>query len=343
MSLTVPIMKPLTMKKWLLSFGALALLLVATTALAQSGDGYDLPWYTIDSGGGSAIQSGAYTWGGTAGQPDAGTLTEGTYTFRGGFWGGVFSPVDYTSTQSGAWSSGGTWDQLAAPAYDAVVTISAGDTVTVSAAAACYRLTVEHGATLVLAEGATLTVGETVSNAGTLQQTQPVSATAGTVVFLAFGDHRGVELTTPNDLGPVTVTVRTLASGEYCTADGAASPPYADRCFRIQPTHDLSATVRLWALASEIGFSGIPAVFHNPGGTDVWTELTTGAANGTVGDYIYAEAETSSFSYFLIAQTSQGPTMLGLHALLADTSIALVLFGLLLGVGVSLLLHKRRQ
>jgi hypothetical protein len=71
------------------------LLLVASTALAQSGSGpstslatsYELSWWTVD-GGGAHISAGEYTLAGTVGQPDANALTGGGYTLAGGFWGG---------------------------------------------------------------------------------------------------------------------------------------------------------------------------------------------------------------------------------------------------------------
>ena len=64
------------------------LLLAASTVLAQSGGGYDLSWSTVDGGGETFSSGGVYTLGGTAGQPDAGLLTGGSYTLGGGFWGG---------------------------------------------------------------------------------------------------------------------------------------------------------------------------------------------------------------------------------------------------------------
>src|SRR5512136_1869901 len=81
----------------------LALALVATIpalALAQtgggpstsSGAGYDLTWYTIDNGGGTAAgvgPPGPYSLNGTVGQPDASAWSGGGYTLVGGFWGGA--------------------------------------------------------------------------------------------------------------------------------------------------------------------------------------------------------------------------------------------------------------
>jgi hypothetical protein len=73
-----------------------AVLLLAGTAaplaLAQGGDkpaapddAYSISWYTVDGGGGTSAGE-PFTLLGTAGQPDAGTLTGGDYTLTGGFW-----------------------------------------------------------------------------------------------------------------------------------------------------------------------------------------------------------------------------------------------------------------
>ena len=75
-------------KKWLsLTLALMAGLLVVSVALAQSGGGYDLTWWTADGGGGAA-SGGGYALNGTIGQPDAGALSGGGYTLAGGFWGG---------------------------------------------------------------------------------------------------------------------------------------------------------------------------------------------------------------------------------------------------------------
>jgi hypothetical protein len=64
------------------------LLFLAGSVLAQSGDRYDLSWWTVDGGGDTFSTGGNYTLGSTIGQPDADTLTGGGYTLGGGFWGG---------------------------------------------------------------------------------------------------------------------------------------------------------------------------------------------------------------------------------------------------------------
>lgn len=63
----------------------LVLLLTTLTVSAQSGDGFDLSWSTIDGGGGTSI-GGNYSLSGTVGQADAGVQSGGGYTLAGGFW-----------------------------------------------------------------------------------------------------------------------------------------------------------------------------------------------------------------------------------------------------------------
>ena len=62
-----------------------ALLLLASVALAQFGDGYDLSWWTVGGGGATFSTGGGYSLGGTVGQPDAGVLIDSDYTLVGGF------------------------------------------------------------------------------------------------------------------------------------------------------------------------------------------------------------------------------------------------------------------
>jgi len=80
------------MRKWLPTLTILtAATLLAITARAQSGGGYDLSWWTIDGGGITFAVGGTFDLGGTIGQPDASyALTGGTYSLTGGFW---FTPA----------------------------------------------------------------------------------------------------------------------------------------------------------------------------------------------------------------------------------------------------------
>jgi hypothetical protein len=58
-------------------------LLLPALGLAQQ---YSIDWSTIDGGGGTST-GGVFTVTGTVGQPDAGTMSGGSYTLSGGFWG----------------------------------------------------------------------------------------------------------------------------------------------------------------------------------------------------------------------------------------------------------------
>jgi uncharacterized membrane protein len=66
----------------------LVILLLAAAGIVYAHlAGYSLPWWTVDSGGGTST-GGSYSLSGTIGQPDAGTLSGGNYRLEGGFWGG---------------------------------------------------------------------------------------------------------------------------------------------------------------------------------------------------------------------------------------------------------------
>ncbi len=58
-----------------------------TDASAPQTTSYEIAWSTFDGGGQTSTGS-TYALTGTMGQPDAGmTLSGGTYTLAGGFWG----------------------------------------------------------------------------------------------------------------------------------------------------------------------------------------------------------------------------------------------------------------
>jgi hypothetical protein len=71
----------------LLCATALLVLAVVPQALSQTGGVYDLTWHTNDGGGSTSAAGGAYSLGGTIGQPDAGASNGGAYALSSGFWG----------------------------------------------------------------------------------------------------------------------------------------------------------------------------------------------------------------------------------------------------------------
>jgi hypothetical protein len=70
------------------------------TSLAQASTATPTPvggiygpiWSSVDGGGGTFSTGGNFTMSGTMGQPDAGSMTDGSYTINGGFW-GVAAPA----------------------------------------------------------------------------------------------------------------------------------------------------------------------------------------------------------------------------------------------------------
>ncbi len=83
------------MRRWrlFLPLVALLVLLLSGIALAQTGDGYDLSWSTVDGGGYTFSTGAGYTLGCTIGQPDAGEMSGGGHTLQGGFWGSIVEYV----------------------------------------------------------------------------------------------------------------------------------------------------------------------------------------------------------------------------------------------------------
>ena len=76
-----------TVARRFLCVTALLVLAVVPQALSQTGGVYDLTWHTNDGGGSTSATGGAYSLGGTVGQPDAGASSGGAYALTGGFWG----------------------------------------------------------------------------------------------------------------------------------------------------------------------------------------------------------------------------------------------------------------
>ncbi len=77
-----------TMRSNLVLLTCFFVLCWSRASLAQSGNGFDLSWSTID-GGGATSSGGTFQIDGTIGQPDASVadaLTGGGYTLTGGFW-----------------------------------------------------------------------------------------------------------------------------------------------------------------------------------------------------------------------------------------------------------------
>ncbi len=82
-------MKLRTSRKHMPSWaGALAALALAAGVVTPASAQYTLNWFTVDGGGTTQSSGGSFSLGGTIGQPDAGVMTGGTISLRGGFWTG---------------------------------------------------------------------------------------------------------------------------------------------------------------------------------------------------------------------------------------------------------------
>ena len=89
-------MRQTTVQKTGMALGALvALLVITSVALAQSGGDYDLSWSRVAGGGSTFSAGGDYELWGAAGQHDAGSMSGGDYAIGGGFWPGSAVEEDY--------------------------------------------------------------------------------------------------------------------------------------------------------------------------------------------------------------------------------------------------------
>ena len=190
-------------------------------------------------------------------------------------------------------------------------------------------------------------LGDMSHSGGVLQQSQVV--TNANVPFLLIDDgagnvkYRGVSLITAGNLGETAVQVRAIGASESCTTGPLVA--HARRCYNISPATIVPTTVRLWALDSER--NGIPlnqlAVFHYNSGAGTWDEMVAFAVFGTDGgSYVYAEAEVSSFSPFLLGQAGSSPTALTLTNASVYTGFPVGMVVLVLCALLTLTVFKRR-
>jgi hypothetical protein len=73
------------MNRYRLALPLLFVCCLPLLALAGGGGDLDIPWSTVDGGGGTS-SGGDFVLRGTIGQPDAGDLAGGEFTLSGGFW-----------------------------------------------------------------------------------------------------------------------------------------------------------------------------------------------------------------------------------------------------------------
>jgi hypothetical protein len=183
----------------------------------------------------------------------------------------------------------------------------------------------------------------TVNTGGAVQQTQTVSNSTVSFLQVSSNKYRGVDLITTHDLGSVTIVITTTVNGG-CTSTGTSSPAYATRCYEITPTNNVTASVRLYALSTQL--NGIAQanlrIYRYAGG---WQGLATNASTGSDGgSYSYAQADTPGFSDFLLGGVTT-PTAIELARLSARSTSEdwLLPIGFLGMVAIAIGLKRRRR
>ncbi len=178
---------------------------------------------------------------------------------------------------AGNWTNNGTFT-----AGTGTVTFNSTSEQTIggSTATAFNNLTINSGATVVIPATNTPTVAGTLTNSGTLKQTQTVNN--GTVPFLYITDgsgvdkYFGVEISTSNNLGSMTVAI----SGNQICPQANGYP--VKRCYEITPTITAPADVKFYFANSEMQLGQTLDslnVWHYNGST--WDQVTKGATGGT--------------------------------------------------------------
>ena len=225
----------------------------------------------------------------------------------------------WTGAAGGSWGTASNWSNNVVPGATTYAIFPTGSQVVLGANSASYVLHQSANSSLDL--GAfQLTVEAGITSNGVLSQSRTIDSTCtqGSPCSLLYIQNaagtqvrfRGVDLWTTNDLGQTTVSISSInsAAGEHCTSTGATSPAYAERCFSITPTNNLGASVRLWALTSELnGIQEADLVLYRY--VSSWVALTN-QATGYSGTYFYAQGDTTGFSSFLLGSAEENPTAL---------------------------------
>lgn len=291
------------------------------------------------------------------GDSGTGVLTNGGVLNISRWFTNLAANTSWNGPANGDWHMASNWTGGIVPSAGSNVSILMGSAL-LNANAATGCLNVASGAAVNLSNF-DLTAEDVVMNDGILRQAKSVNNTTQEFLHLTniagtVTKYRGVDITTTNNLGNVTISVRAInpGSGEYCTTNGAGSPVYAERCYTITAQNSNVALVRLWALNSEL--QGIPpvnlTVFRLAAGS--WQELTTNATTGNDGgNYVYAQSETPGFSDFLLAESGNNPTALSIANVSAQANSpinsSLSLWGVVglvvLGTGITVRFLKKRK
>ncbi|MCA9970197.1 MAG: hypothetical protein KC425_08275, partial [Anaerolineales bacterium] len=254
--------------------------------------------------------------------------------------------VDGTLELSSDITVGGDWTNdgsLIANTYTVTFDGAALQTLGGSAPTAFYNLTIAPGASVFMA---TLpTAGGSVTNEGTISQTMTLTGSGAPVSFLQISTdkYRGVDITTTDNLGVVSVTVRGNAAD--CTGD-PASPPDRLRCFRVDvETSDFyQADMTFYSTAAEDIITN-DTVYQYYAAFGFWADVGTSGCGAAPGEPCTADGVTLDVgpNHFVIGDVDESPTAINLRGVRASAGQAgerpflaalLVLMGLMVGTAV---------
>mgnify|MGYP001558311490 CR=1 FL=1 len=194
----------------------IAMLVIAGTAAAQGG--FDLSWYSVDGGGGTFSTGGSYSLGGTNGQYDAGSLSGGSYTLLGGFWGAatVTTPGYGSSPVAGSTINVGT--TTTSTAITTTTTIS--ETGTAALNVTGMTITGTNSADFSITSATSFTIAEGGANQTTTIQC--LSATAGSKVATLSIAHNATGSPATYTLN-CTVNAAPVGGGSSTSSDSNGS------------------------------------------------------------------------------------------------------------------------
>lgn len=289
-------------------------------------------------------------------------------------WGGSYSgmdmwgvsivrlvPWEHNSATTGNWNTGSTWDAGTVPTISDDVTIREDHTVTLDANAQVRNLTIQYGATLIIPDGVTLTVEENLYNNGLIQQTRDVP-TGSTTEFFHIQNAAGtVDVYHGVDITPDTTamgsTIVQLRGNHTNGCTNVEADALVNRCVRITPGSQESATIRFWFTEDERNAQDASGAFvwHYDAGswTSVGSSLTrsesgTTCTSGTPSGFgCYVEAQgISTYSPFGVGSgiAPTAITMQGFDAQVGKEFYITLFVGLVFTVaGVGALLYRRRK
>lgn len=260
-------------------------------------------------------------------------------------WGGSYSgmplrsvsvvhldPWEHNSATTGDWHTGGTWDAGTVPTINDDVTILEDHTVTVNANAQVRNLTIQYGATLIIPDGVTLTVEENLYNNGLMQQTQNVPVGSTTEFFHIQNNAGTVDVYHGVDITPETIamgsTLVQLRGNHTNGCTDVEADALVNRCIRITPGSNQSATIRFWFTEDERNDQAANALSVWDYDSGTWSSVGSSLAYSESGTTCISgpPRTTAGFGCYVEAQGISSYSPFGIGSGLAPTAVSLQSF-----------------